>query len=84
MRIVNPILIYFAGIVGNLKGWLIVLSILALLVACASFVYYMFEFEECGYDCYVSKRDESDKQKRKAWNWLRNSGHLQAKTALLT
>ena len=67
-KIVNPILIYLAGIVGGLKGWLIVLSILTLLIACISFVYYMFKFEDSGFDCYISKRDESDKQERKAWN----------------
>ena len=68
MKIVNPILIYLAGIVGGLKGWLIALSILALLVACASFIYYMFKFEDSGFDCDIIKRDESDKQEIKAWN----------------
>ena len=57
MKIVNPILIYFAGIVGSLKGWLIALSILALLVAFVLFSH--------GYDCYITERDSSDKQEER-------------------
>lgn len=65
MKIVNPILIYFAGIVGGLKGWLIALSILALLIFSASFIYYMFKFDR--YDEVITTSD-NDKKERKAWS----------------
>lgn len=68
MKIVNPILIYFAGIVGGLKGWLIALSILALLVACISFLYYMFKIDWNSYDVDVAVRDGKEREIRRAWN----------------
>lgn len=68
MKIVSPILIYFAGIVGGLKGWLITLSILALSISCVSFIYYMFKIDDSSYFTDVVLRDKEGKEIRKAWS----------------
>lgn len=67
-KIVNPVLIYFAGIVGSLKGWMVALSILTLFIACVSFIYYMFSIDYDYGDVDFTVRDKEDREKRKAWN----------------
>lgn len=67
-KIVNPVLIYFAGIVGGLKGWMVALSILTLFIACVSFIYYMFSIDYDYGDVDFTVRDKEDREKRKAWN----------------
>ena len=73
MKIVNPVLIYLAGIVEDLDMWLFMLSLLALSIALVCFVYYMFKFEtyKCfggGTDTDIVVTNENDKEKRKACN----------------
>ena len=73
-KIVNPILIYLAGIVGGLKRWLITLSILALLVACASFIYYMFKVDSNYYGADIAITNNDDKKRKKSMGGKKQSG----------
>jgi hypothetical protein len=64
-KIVNPALIYFAGMVGSLKTWLTIIALFALCISLASFVYYMFEtYDDENYT--VTGPDE--RKERKAWS----------------